>query len=58
MCFLTFLALDRKMETRCSSFSLSDQLGTKYKPGNEEEEDLLRTCECVLTLPQSIQGDL
>lgn len=55
---MTFLALDRKMETRCSSFSLSDQLGTKYKPGNEEEEDLLRTCECILTLPQSIQGDL
>lgn len=48
-----FKSPDRKMETRCSSFSLSDQLGTKYKPGNEEEEDLLRTYlwRCQFLLP-------
>uniref|UniRef100_A0A3Q0SVQ7 Claudin domain containing 1b n=1 Tax=Amphilophus citrinellus TaxID=61819 RepID=A0A3Q0SVQ7_AMPCI len=42
-----------KMETRCSSFSLSEQFSLKMKPGKNEEEDLLRTYlwRCQFLLP-------
>ncbi|XP_047434495.1 claudin domain-containing protein 1b [Mugil cephalus] len=43
-----------KMETHCVSFSLSQQFASKYKrPGNNSEEDLLRTYlwRCQFLLP-------
>lgn len=48
------VTLDLKMETRCVSFTLSQQFSPKYKyPRNgNDEEDLLRTCEstfCFIT---------
>lgn len=46
LCCFCF-TLDAKMDTRCVSFTLSQQFIPKYKPpGNDKsDEDLLRTCE-------------